>query len=132
MAPREGVVDLALGPDPRTPGMRRADPQGDASRTRVAVVEKLPHGALVACFPETGRTHQIRVHLQSLGAPLLGDTRYGGLAQISRADGARLDCVRPMLHARSLELRHPRGGTLALAAPEPADFEAALAWMRAG
>ena len=129
-APREGVVDLALGADPRAQGLRRVDPLGDPSRTRFAVLEKLRHGALVACFPETGRTHQIRVHLRELGTPLLGDTRYGGAAQVTRADGARLQVLRPLLHARSLELRHPNGGRLAVQAPEPADFTAALSWLR--
>ncbi len=130
LAPRDGVVDLALGPDPRAQGLRRVDPLGDPSRTRFNVLEKLRHGALVACFPETGRTHQIRVHLRELGTPLLGDTRYGGAAQLTREDGARLELLRPLLHARSLELRHPDGGKLAVEAPEPADFADATAWLR--
>ena len=129
-APPEGVVDLALGPDPRTPGLRRVDPLGDPSRTRFAVLERLRQGALIACFPETGRTHQIRVHLRELGTPLLGDTRYGGAAQVTRADGARLELPRPLLHARSIELRHPDGGKLAVEAPEPRDFAGAVAWLR--
>ncbi len=129
-APREGVVDLALGPDPRGQGLRRVDPLGDPSRTRFAVLEKLRRGALVACFPETGRTHQIRVHLRELGAPLLGDTRYGGAAQVSREDGARLQVSRPLLHALSVELRHPSGGKLGVRAPEPADFAEATQWLR--
>ncbi len=128
--PREGVVDLALGPDPRAPGLRRADPAGDEARTRFSVLERLRHGALIACFPETGRTHQIRVHLKELGSPLLGDPRYGGAAQVTRADGARLELSRPLLHARSIELRHPDGGKLAVEAPEPGDFTAAVAWLR--
>ena len=128
--PREGVVDLALGPDPRAPNLRRVDPAGDEARTRFAVLERLRHGALVACFPETGRTHQIRVHLRELGSPLLGDTRYGGAAQVTREDGARLEILRPLLHARSLELRHPDGGLLAVEAPEPDDFKTAAAWLR--
>ena len=102
----------------------------DRAQAARAPVGRLRHGALIACFPETGRTHQIRVHLRELGTPLLGDTRYGGAAQITRADGARLELPRPLLHARSLELRHPDGGKLAVEAPEPSDFTGAVAWLR--
>ena len=123
-----GVIDLSLGAGER--GLRRADPQGESALTRYRVLEKYPGATLIAALPETGRTHQIRVHLGALGCPLLGDTRYGGPAFLTRADGARLECARPLLHALSLELRHPGGARLSLAAPSPADFEEACAWLR--
>ena len=80
------------------------------------------HGgaALVEARPETGRTHQIRVHLAHLGAPLLGDARYGG----PRMVGA-VAIPRVMLHALRLEIGHPESGArMAFEAPVPADFAA--------
>jgi len=101
----------------------------DAARTTLRVLQRYGQGALMAAFPHTGRTHQIRIHLRELGCPLLGDTRHGGPAFLTRGDGARIDFDRPMLHALSLELRHPEGGPLALRAPLPADMEAACSWL---
>jgi 23S rRNA-/tRNA-specific pseudouridylate synthase len=98
--------------------------------TRWRVRERLAGAALIAALPETGRTHQIRAHLRELGCPLLGDLHYLGPAFVARPDGTRLDFARPMLHARSLSLRHPGGAMLELTAPLPADFEAALAFLR--
>ena len=125
----EFVVDLALGADERIAGNRKPDPTGDAARTRFRVLERWPGVALIAAFPETGRTHQIRVHLAANGLPLLGDARYGGPRLITRPDGARLDLTRPMLHARALSAPHPAGGTLHVEAPRPADLLAALEFL---
>ena len=127
-APDAGVIDLALGAGER--GLRRVDPQGESALTRYRVLERYPEAALIAAAPETGRTHQIRVHLAALGCPLLGDARYGGPAFLTRGDGARLECERPLLHALSLSLRHPAGTRLDLTAPSPPDFEEACAWLR--
>src|SRR5207237_6256323 len=77
------------------------------------------------------RTHQIRVHLLALDSPLLGDKLHGGPAFLTAPSGARQDFARPMLHALSLELRHPGGFALRIEAPLPADFEAARAFLRA-
>ena len=72
---------------------------------------------------DTGRTHQIRVHLASLGHPVVGDTVYGAPAQI-RAGGAMTTLGRNFLHAGALELRHPRTGeVLSLARPLPEELE---------
>jgi 23S rRNA pseudouridine1911/1915/1917 synthase len=71
-------------------------------------------------MPETGRTHQIRVHLAALGAPLLGDARYGGPRRV-----LELVVPRVMLHALRLEVAHPGSGArLLLEAPVPEDFRA--------
>jgi 23S rRNA pseudouridine1911/1915/1917 synthase len=90
--PASGVVDLPLSRDPSRPGRWRATRKanGIAALTRF---ESHRAGALtvVTLFPETGRTHQLRAHLESLGAPILGDRLYGG------ADGPRC-----LLHAQSL------------------------------
>jgi 23S rRNA-/tRNA-specific pseudouridylate synthase len=96
------------------------------ARTRWRVLERFQGAAAVAAMPETGRTHQIRLHMAALGSPLLGDKAHGGAALLTRAGGARHDFSRPMLHALSLELRHPLGGELRVAAPLPADFQQAL------
>jgi 23S rRNA pseudouridine1911/1915/1917 synthase len=92
--------------------------------------------------PASGRTHQIRVHLSSLGHPIVGDARYGGGAgveagfqgpQRARVRGALAACGRPALHARRLELRHPATGeALAFEAAPPADFRRLLAYLAGG
>jgi RluA family pseudouridine synthase len=124
----EGIIDLALGPAPD--GSRRADPGGESAVTRFRVLERFDGAALVAAFPETGRTHQVRVHLRELGCPLLGDARYGGPLQLTRGSGVRIDFARPLLHARALELSHPAGGTLRVEAPEAGDFRDATDRLR--
>lgn len=116
-APREdeGVVETPVESRP--------------ARTRWRVLERFSAGAAVAAFPETGRTHQIRLHLQQLGCPLLGDKAHGGAMFLTHSGGARHDFPRPMLHAISLALRHPQGGELRVEAPLPADFEVARAFL---
>jgi 23S rRNA pseudouridine1911/1915/1917 synthase len=120
-APPEGRVDAPLGKDPTRPGLRRVDPRGDAAATRYRTLRAGPLAALVEARPETGRTHQIRVHLAHLGAPLLGDARYGGARRVGEVAVPRV-----MLHARRLELAHPvTGAAMIFEAPVPDDFTAA-------
>jgi len=119
-APPEGRVDAPLGKDPARAGLRRVDPRGDAAATRYRTLRAGATAALVEARPETGRTHQIRVHLAHLGAPLLGDARYGGPRRVGE-----LAIPRVMLHARRLELAHPvTGAPMVLEAPVPEDFAA--------
>ncbi len=119
-APADGRVDAPLGKDPARAGLRRVDPGGDAAATRYRTLRAGPGAALVEASPETGRTHQIRVHLAHLGAPLLGDARYGGPRRVGE-----LAIPRVMLHARRLRLVHPAtGAPLVLEAPVPEDFAA--------
>jgi 23S rRNA pseudouridine1911/1915/1917 synthase len=114
-------VDAPLGKDPARAGLRRVDPRGDAAATRYRTLRSGPLAALVEARPETGRTHQIRVHLAHLGAPLLGDARYGGPRRVGEVAIPRV-----MLHARRLELVHPTtGAAMVLEAPVPEDFIAA-------
>jgi 23S rRNA pseudouridine1911/1915/1917 synthase len=122
-SPPDGRVELALGKDPARAGLRRVDPAGDAAATAYRTLRASERAALVEARPETGRTHQIRVHLAALGAPLLGDPRYGGPRRVGEVAIARV-----MLHATRLELAHPVTGTnLVLEAEVPEDFRAAEA-----
>jgi len=75
--------------------------------------------ALLALWPRTGRTHQLRVHCAEIGCPILGDRKYGGEAAVLEnvADTARLH-----LHARRLRLPHPLKGELVLEAEPPPHF----------
>lgn len=85
---------------------------GKRSVTHVRPMAATENGSLLEIVLETGRTHQIRVHLSAIGHPLAGDWLYG-----ERSGG------RPMLHAAELEMTHPSTGqTLRVAAPAPADF----------
>ena len=102
---------------------------GREAETRWAVEERFGDGAaaLVACWPKTGRTHQIRVHLAGMGHPLLGDTTYG----FKPARLPEVEVPRVMLHAAGLELPHPdTGATLRLETPPPEDFARVLERLR--
>ncbi len=117
-APAEGRLAAALGKDPARAGLRRVDPRGDPAATRYRTLREGPLAALVEARPETGRTHQIRVHLAHLRAPLLGDARYGGPRRVGEVSVPRV-----MLHARRLELAHPAtGARLVFEAAVPDDF----------
>jgi len=130
-APPAGRLEAAIGKDPRRAGLRRVAAGGDAAATRyrTLAVGEGTGTALVEARPETGRTHQLRVHLAHLGAPLLGDPKYGGPRMVGPVSVPRV-----MLHARRLELAHPvTGAPLAFEAPVPADLaEVALALGCAG
>jgi len=116
--PPEGTVDAPLA---RRRAGRKAQAVVDGgrpARTRLTVVARLAGGlSLVEAVPETGRTHQIRVHLAALGCPLVGDTLYGGGDRVRRRAWRALGVRRPMLHAASIEVLGR-----AAEAPLPADF----------
>ncbi|HVP69496.1 MAG TPA: RluA family pseudouridine synthase [Anaeromyxobacteraceae bacterium] len=120
-SPPEGRVEAPLGRDERHPGRRVVREDGEPASTRYRTLSVGASGtALVEARPETGRTHQIRAHLAHLGAPLLGDVRYGG----PRAVGER-SVPRVMLHAWRLAVHRPSSGQrLEAEAPEPEDFAA--------
>jgi 23S rRNA pseudouridine1911/1915/1917 synthase len=101
-----------------------APPGAAASRTSFRVLARGASGALVEAVPETGRTHQIRVHLASVGAPVAGDELYG--------EGASAFAPRVLLHAGALELPRPCGGALRLEAALPPDLAHAAALLGAG
>ena len=122
------LVDLPIGADRAHPGLYGVSSQGRPARTRFRRVALFgPAGSPLATArlearPETGRTHQIRVHALSLGHPLLGDRRYGGPAALTSSNGVRLDLPRVALHAAEIRFAHPTRGDLTLSAPWPADL----------
>ncbi len=121
----EGVIEASIGRHPRHRTRMAVRPGGRPAITRYRVRERFARYALVEVSLLTGRTHQIRVHFAHLGHPVAGDPVYG-----RRADD--LGIRRQALHAWRLELRHPvTGSPLALEAPPPADFLAAVEAARA-
>jgi 23S rRNA pseudouridine1911/1915/1917 synthase len=124
---RGGLIDQRLGRDTRD--RRRVSVRSAAPRravTEYRVAEQLgPHATLVEARPQTGRMHQIRVHLASIGHAVLGDASYGA----APADPA---LGRPMLHAAVLGFVHPASGEyVEFRAPLPDDMERAVAGHRA-
>lgn len=124
--PPAGVIDLPLRRDEagREAYMRVCPPDhpdAEAARTRYRTVATGPAAALVELEPETGRMHQLRVHLAALGRPIAGDARYGGALALGGEAVPRL-----MLHALALKFPHPAGGEMRLEAPVPEDMAALI------
>ena len=116
--PASGVVDH---PVPKGRGEARVP-----AVTRFETVATGERFSLVACFPETGRFHQVRRHMKHLSHPLVGDVHYGK-GDINRDFRARFGLHRLALHAASLALAHPMTGrALRVAAPIPQDMRGAL------
>ena len=102
--------------------------EGRAAATAFVVRERLPRTALLEAAPRTGRTHQIRVHLQAIGHPIVGDRNYGGGGDEARRLGLR----RPFLHSWRLSFAHPiTGERLEVEEPLPLDLADALRHARA-
>jgi 23S rRNA pseudouridine1911/1915/1917 synthase len=142
-APRaaSGTADGAIGRDPRRrQRMAVVRRGGKPARTRWRIAERFGVCTALDVTLETGRTHQIRVHLAHLGHPVVGDPVYGGrtrmrlrptVAERSLAEALLRMLPRQALHASELEFAHPISGTrLRFDAPLPADLAGALAWLR--
>jgi 23S rRNA pseudouridine1911/1915/1917 synthase len=107
------------------------DNVGREARTGYQVLERLRGATLVEAALHTGRTHQIRVHFQFLGFPVVGDATYGNRQNQRLADLTGYTAPRQMLHAARLAFIHPRTGKrLSFEAPRPQDFLDALAALR--
>jgi 23S rRNA pseudouridine1911/1915/1917 synthase len=118
-----GTIDAPLGRDPAHPTRMRLDRAGRSARThyrRLASWDD-PEVTLLSVDLETGRTHQIRVHLRSIDHPIIGDRAYG-------KPGGPADPGRPWLHARQMTFDHPMTGELLdISAPLPHDLADSLA-----
>ncbi len=125
--PADGAVDAALrrheeGREAYVRVSPPDHPDAQSALTRYRTLAATQTAALVELAPRTGRMHQLRVHLASIGRPIAGDARYGGALTLAGAPVART-----MLHAAVLAFPHPAGGEKRIEAPAPADFQAVLA-----
>ncbi len=117
VAPPEGVIDAPIGRHPVDRKRMAVVERGREARTRYRTLREVDGRTLLEVRPETGRTHQIRVHLASIGHPITGDPLYNRRG--SPPPGLR----RQFLHAQRLAFRHPRtGGRLELEAPLPPEL----------
>jgi RluA family pseudouridine synthase len=135
-------VSAKLAPHPTRPGTVRVDPKrGKRAVTMFSVAERFSGWMLLRCEPLTGRTHQIRVHLRSVGLSIVGDKLYGGkpLLLSSLKRGYRLKpgqqehplLDRVPLHAEQLTLPHPSTGrSLTIISPWPKDLTVAVKYLR--
>lgn len=120
--PSEGVVDAPIARDPRHRKRMAVVGGGREARTRYRVVERVGSYSLLELEPETGRTHQIRVHLAYLGHPLLGDGVYGRRSSL---------LARHFLHAHRLGFRRPVSGeAMAFQSPLPPELALVLPELR--
>ena len=120
--PSEGTIEGALGRDPRFRQLMTVFEDGEGGKeaiTHYQVLEDLYYVSLVKCVLETGRTHQIRVHMKYIGHPIFSDDRYGGDAIVKGTifskykqfvDNCFQLCSRQALHARTLGFEHPTTG----------------------
>jgi 23S rRNA pseudouridine1911/1915/1917 synthase len=124
LAGEEGLIDAPIGRSERERTKMAITADGREARTHFVVRERFTSPApvtLLECHLETGRTHQIRVHLASIKNPVVGDTRYGRARPAITID-------RPFLHAERLAFEHPiTGEALAFESPMPDDLEIVLA-----
>ena len=118
-APKGTHCDLPIGRHPKRRQEMATVEGGKEASTRFEILQSGEEVCLVRAHPKTGRTHQIRVHLRHLGAPILGDKVYG-----KGAPAEKWGAERQMLHAHRLELAHPvTGEPLILMAPLPEDMK---------
>jgi tRNA pseudouridine32 synthase/23S rRNA pseudouridine746 synthase len=124
--PRGGQIDAPLRRESigREAYMRvcaEDHPDAEIARSRYRTLAATEGAALVELSPDTGRMHQLRVHMASIGRPIAGDSRYGGALMLGGAPVPRL-----MLHAAQLVFPHPEGGERRISAPIPDDMRAVL------
>lgn len=125
--PRGGTIEAPLRREEigREAYMRVSPPDhadAETATTRYRTLAEAPGAALLELSPQTGRMHQLRVHLASIGRPIAGDVRYGGALVVGGEPVPRL-----MLHAAALSFPHPGGGTKRIEAPVPEDMSALAA-----
>ncbi|GAX02806.1 ribosomal large subunit pseudouridine synthase D [Secundilactobacillus pentosiphilus] len=118
-----GVIDAPIGRSPKDRKRQAIVADGRHAVTHYQVLERYLNYTLISCWLETGRTHQIRVHMKSIGHPLAGDPLYGPRKTIAGSG--------QFLHAKKLGFRHPvTGKQLVFDAPLPADFQKVINRLR--
>ena len=134
VAADNGQISKPVGRDPRR--RTRMKVGGIAPRdalTKYHVLRRFGHFTLVEAMPQTGRTHQIRVHLASLGHPVVGDTTYGAPAKLRFGETEEPTLPRTFLHAAKLAFLHPlTGAPIEFEAPLPEELVAYLARVESG
>ena len=127
--PLTGTIDAPIARHPSADYKMAVVSGGRPSVTHYETLEAFPHASLLEIDLETGRTHQIRVHMAAMRHPLVGDTTYGADPTLA----ARVGLTRPALHAARLEIAHPATGELvAVESPDPPDFVEALRRLESG
>jgi tRNA pseudouridine32 synthase/23S rRNA pseudouridine746 synthase len=126
-SPRDGRIEaplrrVAIGRDVHMETCAADHPDAESAVTGYRTLAAGDEAGLMELRPHTGRMHQLRVHMASLGRPIAGDSRYGGALMLGGAAVPRL-----MLHARALSFPHPDGGERTIEAEVPADVAAVLA-----
>ena len=137
--PKSGRIEGNIGRSLRDRLQMAVFPDGDMGKhavTHYEVLESFGHASLVRCVLETGRTHQIRVHMRHIGHPLFNDARYGGDQVLRGVQSSKYKafiencfktCPRQALHARTLGFVHPRTGEeMFFSAEIPADMTALI------
>jgi RluA family pseudouridine synthase len=136
------TVNVAIAPHPVQTGLMRADSRfGKRSLTQFEALEYFRGCTLLKCLPQTGRTHQIRVHLRHVKLPIVGDELYGGrplllssMKSVYRLKPGQVErplMSRVALHAEELVVKHPVTGTdVVITAPWPRDLSVALKYLR--
>lgn len=133
-----GQINAPIGPHPRTPQLMTISKHGKPAVTRWEVAQRFRGLTLLRCFPKTGRTHQLRVHLKSIGLPLAVDELYSPdsaqglfLSEFKRdyrlkAEGERPLIGRLTLHALRIKFNDLQGEPVEVICPPPKDFAAAV------
>ena len=126
-SPRDGRIEAPLrrvsqGREVRMAPCEADHPDAESASTGYRTLAANDEAALVELRPHTGRMHQLRAHLASIGRPIVGDSKYGGALTLAGQPVPRL-----MLHARAIRFPHPSGGESVLEAPVPADMRALIA-----
>ena len=127
LEPTRGTIDAPIGRHPSSDYKFAVVEGGRPSITHYEVLEMFPSASLVEVHLETGRTHQIRVHMTAMKHPLVGDLTYGA----DPVQAKKLNLTRQWLHAKELAFTHPtRGDELRVVSEYPEDLAAALAKLR--
>ena len=131
--PASGTIDLPLGRDLKD--RKKISPRARKKRTAIthySTIEAIGSMAFLQVHIETGRTHQIRVHLAAKGHPIVGDALYGGNRNVPLNIATAVKGLqRPFLHSHKITFTHPRSGErLAFCAPLPAELKALLEFIK--